>query len=216
LFAFGTQLPQRSAARVQRSVVSKAIKAVDANGNPETPTEDWDKTPCLAIGSTAPFVRFDPAVLLSGLPSNEAVRYRESELTHGRVAMLASAGMLVGEHFNPLFGGSITGPAINQFQQVPDNFWIPLTAVIALCELYRARTGWNNPFSGEDMWTCRADYLPGDLGYDPLGLKPNTPGALLEMQNKELNNGRLAMIGVAGMIAQELVTQDTIPLPFFK
>ena len=35
--------------------------------------------------------------------------YREAEVTHGRVAMLAALGFVVGEKFNPLFGGSITG-----------------------------------------------------------------------------------------------------------
>ena len=35
------------------------------------------------------------------------------------------------------------------------------------------------------------------------------------MQTKELNNGRLAMIGVAGFCAQELVNHQTIlPLQF--
>ena len=33
--------------------------------------------------------------------------YREVELKHGRVAMLASLGFLVGEQFHPLFGGDI-------------------------------------------------------------------------------------------------------------
>ena len=33
--------------------------------------------------------------------------YREVELKHGRVAMLASLGFLVGEQFHPLFGGQI-------------------------------------------------------------------------------------------------------------
>jgi hypothetical protein len=28
------------------------------------------------------------------------------------------------------------------------------------------------------------------------------------MQNKEINNGRLAMVAVAGMVSQELVTQQ--------
>ena len=56
------------------------------------------------------------------------------------------------------------------------------------------------------MRTLREGYLPGDLGFDPMGLKPKGEAELLAMQNKELNNGRLAMIAAAGMIAQELAT----------
>jgi len=37
-------------------------------------------------------------------------------------------------------------------------------------------------------------------------LKPEDPAELKEMQTKELNNGRLAMIAIAGMIVQEGVT----------
>lgn len=51
----------------------------------------------------------------------------------------------------------------------------------------------------------KEDYYPGDVGFDPLGLKPEDPAAYAEMQTKELQNGRLAMLGAAGMIAQELV-----------
>ena len=49
------------------------------------------------------------------------------------------------------------------------------------------------------------DYYPGDVGFDPLGLKPTDPEAFAEMQTKELQNGRLAMIAVAGFFLQELV-----------
>ena len=48
--------------------------------------------------------------------------------------------------------------------------------------------------------------LPGDLGFDPLGLKPTNDKDLKSIASKELNNGRLAMIGIAGMVAQELVS----------
>ena len=43
-------------------------------------------------------------------------------------------------------------------------------------------------------------YEPGDLGFDPLKMKSE------EMQEKELNNGRLAMIAAAGFVGQELAT----------
>jgi len=50
------------------------------------------------------------------------------------------------------------------------------------------------------------DHEPGNLGFDPLGLKPTNEKELVAMKTKELNNGRLAMIAAAGMIAQELAT----------
>merc|ERR1719247_3340066 len=45
--------------------------------------------------------------------------YREVELKHGRVGMLAALGFLVGENFHPLFGGNIDAPAYLAFQQTP-------------------------------------------------------------------------------------------------
>jgi Chlorophyll A-B binding protein len=42
----------------------------------------------------------------------------------------------------------------------------------------------------------KEDYFPGDLGFDPLGLYPEDPAARANIRNKELNNGRLAMIAI--------------------
>ena len=44
---------------------------------------------------------------LTSLHPTQVKFYREVELKHGRVAMLASLGFLVGEQFHPLFGGDI-------------------------------------------------------------------------------------------------------------
>ena len=79
---------------------------------------------------------------------------------------------------------------------------------IFFSEFARARTGWVDP--DIEIRTLREGYLPGDIGFDPLGLKPTDEAEFLKMQNKELNNGRLAMIAVAGMTAQELVTGDKL------
>ena len=35
---------------------------------------------------------------------------------------------------------------------------------------------------------------------------PTDPAGRIDMQTKELNNGRVAMIAIAGMVAQELAT----------
>jgi Chlorophyll A-B binding protein len=48
------------------------------------------------------------------------------------------------------------------------------------------------------------------LGFDPLGLTPKTPAEFDLMRTKEVNNGRLAMIGIAGIVAQELVTSQKV------
>jgi light-harvesting complex I chlorophyll a/b binding protein 1 len=58
--------------------------------------------------------------------------------------------------------------------------------------------------------TLKPDYFPGDVGFDPLGLAPEDPDEFLELHTKELQNGRLAMLGWAGMVAQELVNGKEI------
>jgi hypothetical protein len=47
-------------------------------------------------------------------------------------------------------------------------------------------------------------------GFDPLGLAPTDNDSFAVMQTKELNNGRLAMIGTAGMLVQELINHKGI------
>jgi light-harvesting complex I chlorophyll a/b binding protein 1 len=131
--------------------------------------------------------------------------------------MVAALGILVGETANPLFDGKITGPAIYQFQQADDLvsfFWVGVLFFIALIEGQNIITGWesiqqtNARKSG--IAVLREEYVNGDLGFDPLGLSPKTQEGFDTMRTKELNNGRLAMIGVAGMVVQELVTGNKI------
>ena len=157
-------------------------------------------------GITDPLGFFDPIGFIGEDTSEGKVRfYREVELKHGRVAMLASLGFLVGEQFHPLFGGSIDVPSYIAFQETPlQTFWPAVVMVISIAEVFSVFS-FNSPFGGEP-WTIRSDHEAGDLGFDPLGMKPQSAGELKEMQTKELNNGRLAMVAIAGMIGQELAT----------
>jgi hypothetical protein len=156
-------------------------------------------------GVTGPLDFFDPLGFCTDCSEGRLCFYREVELKHGRVAMLASLGFLVGENFHPLFGGDIDVPSYLAFQQTPlQTFWPAVVAALAIPEVFSV-FDFNSPLGGQP-WSVRSDREAGDMGFDPLGLKPADPKELKEMQTKELNNGRLAMIGAAGMIAQEFVS----------
>ena len=55
-----------------------------------------------------------------------------------------------------------------------------------------------------------SSWCAGNLMFDPLGFKPTDPAAFKTIATKEINNGRLAMLAVAGIVAQELVTGEKI------
>ncbi|KXZ42803.1 hypothetical protein GPECTOR_117g368 [Gonium pectorale] len=195
---------------MRRSVVARSGKSLSGGDVPVT-IEYLKGLP----GVTAPFADvFDPAGFAKTASVRDVRRWRESEIVHGRVSMLAALGFIVGEQLQdfPLFfnfDGRVSGPAIFHFQQIGQGFWEPLLIAIGVAESYRVAIGWATP-TGNGFNSLKDDYEPGDLGFDPLGLKPTEPEALKEMQTKELNNGRLAMIAIAAFVAQELVEQTEI------
>jgi len=149
-------------------------------------------------GITAPLGFFDPAGLSQ---KGDVAIFRKAELKHGRVCMLATLGMVVSEKFHPIFDGWGEGEFVSAVAShfVPTttyNFWPVFWGLTA----------------GHEALTelGRDPYSLGDYGFDPLNLKPEKPEELLAMQNKEINNGRLAMLAAAGIMAQELVTGKKI------
>merc|ERR1712070_578461 len=92
-------------------------------------------------GVIAPTGFFDP-LGLSKDKSEARLRYfQEAETKHGRVAMLAALGFLVGENFHPLFGGNIDTPAIYAFQETPlQTFWGAVVVALAIPEVYSVFT----------------------------------------------------------------------------
>ena len=163
-------------------------------------------------GALAPMGDFDPlGFSQAGVPLNDVRRYREAEVMHGRVSMVAAVGYLAGEAASPVvWNGAVSGPANDQLAQIPTWAFSFLTLAIGVAETFRARKGWVSPTNPDSLFELKEDYYPGDLGWDPLGLKPADGAAFAEMATKEIQNGRLAMIGVAGMCAQELVNHKTI------
>ena len=127
-------------------------------------------------GNTGPLGFFDPLGLC---PDNEKKfkRYRESELKHGRVAMLAVLGVLVGESGFNFFGNDITGPAIFQYQQAESFFtaWsYNVIGFVTTVELFNIVTGWESVdealSSSEGNADLKENYINGTLNSHNLNM----------------------------------------------
>merc|ERR1719502_1282802 len=110
--------------------------------------------------------------------------------------MMAFLGFVVQEAITnkPIFAtkelGGIKGPAIYHFQQVAERFpffWLATIPFFAYFENQRARTGWQDPTKGGDLFGIKSDYEPGNLGFDPFGAYPIDAKGKKDMKQKELN-----------------------------
>merc|ERR550514_1987400 len=158
-------------------------------------------------GSMSGDFGFDPLRL--GTDPDMLKWFREAELQHCRWAMLGVTGILIGE---------IVRPDID-FYRAPQQlegslpFSVPtLLAIELLLMHYVELRRWqdlNNPGSVDQDPVFKQNKLPThEVGYpggifDPLGMSKSN---LKELKEKEIKNGRLAMVSFVGFIAQELVT----------
>lgn len=149
-------------------------------------------------------VNFDPLGFTERSP--ELINwFREAELKHGRQAMLATVGIIAPEYFR------VPGEQFS-FEAVPNvldahNALIDtsMKQILLWIGLFEAMT-----FAAVNNMN-EFDRMPGDYGFDPLGLKPNDPEKLKKMQLKELKNGRLAMIAIGGMVVGASITGKPFP-----
>ena len=88
-------------------------------------------------------------------------------------------------------------------------YWIGVLLAAGAIDLYGISKASNNA----------PGYFAGNLGFDPLGLYPKEKSGQMDMQLKELKNGRLAMIAITAFAVQEFVSKigvvDETPI-FFK
>merc|ERR1719343_1264309 len=142
--------------------------------------------PAEQVGAVAPLGYFDPLGFTKTGDEGGFRKMREAELKHGRVAMMASVG-LVGQHFIkfPFFEKTPAGlGAMYSGEGVLGFFGLfVLSGVLELA------------------WRPREDREPGNFG-DPFGVKMYDD----ETRNKEISNGRFAMICVLGIFAAEMAS----------
>jgi len=171
-------------------------------------------------GALAPTGYFDPLGLAKGKDDATIKMYREAEIKHGRVCMLASAGILTQELLkNPL---GIDGPGITHYDQVAKVFpeWSFLFLLVtAFIEGGNIVNKWETAAEAKAAGrsaVLREDSEPGDLGWDPLGWYPEDPEEQAIIRTKEIQNGRLAMLSFLGIVAQELTDGKEVLCHFQK
>lgn len=167
------------------------------------------KRPDLLNGSMAGDVGFDP---LGFAKSPELVKsYREAEVKHARLAMLAAAGWPLSELLDKKIAGILhLVPALDSAgraapftsETIGNEFWVGCLVFASLVDLWGATRSFTN----------ESDYFPGNLGFDPLGLYPDSddPEGQKSMQLAEIKHGRVAMVVFACYFIEESLTKSSL------
>merc|ERR1719311_257083 len=143
------------------------------------------------VGDCKPLGYFDPLGFSKDASPETMAKYREAELKHGRVAMLAAFGMIVADKWHPLFEGKNSANPLEALTQVPKLGWLQILTFIMFMEVIGI------------LNSRRPDYEPGNF----LGTSQwETDEGWDSYQTKELNNGRLAMFGSIGMLVGSYIT----------
>ncbi|KAH8081665.1 chlorophyll A-B binding protein [Aureococcus anophagefferens] len=138
----------------------------------------------VGVGPETGGALFDPAGFTKIASPTTMKWFRASELKHGRVAMLANVGWVVqasgyGTIKFPLEGGLA-----------------PLSKIIATAGMIELIT----------ESAVQPHYMaPGGNGYIDIFGYSKSGEDFTDLQNQELKNGRLAMIGIAGFVCSALV-----------
>jgi len=181
------------------------------------------------MSSSLPFLRRPE--ILRGVPGDRAFDpfnfasddkalqwQRTAEIKHARLAMLAAVGWPLSELFDkklasvldlkPVLGAMDRVPSVlnGGLDKVPGTFWAAVLGITFAIE----SIGILRETRAEKKIGMES-YVPGDLGFDPLGLaKGKTPQEKHGLLEAEIFNGRLAMLAITGFALQEWWTQTAV------
>ena len=150
------------------------------------------------LGVLQPAGFWDPLGLSKGITQEKFDQYRTAELKHGRVAQLAVVGYLAQENFR--LGGFISPidnlkftdihNGVSALFDVPVLGWVQLLALIGFFE--------------KVVWKQIPDQPIGSFYGGYLGPEPDD-----KMRNRELQHGRLAMLGSVELLTHDIATHGS-------
>merc|ERR1719171_340458 len=160
------------------------------------------KTMKVGDGTLAGDMGFDPLGISK--TADKLAWYREAEVKHARLAMLAAFGWPVSEitNFGNLLNADGRAPSLlnGGLENINVVYW---AAVIGL-GVFAESKGLDKQYGKQQ------DYLPGMIGFDPLGA--DSPS----MRNAEITNGRVAMVAITIYALEEaLIKAPIFPLNLF-
>jgi light-harvesting complex I chlorophyll a/b binding protein 1 len=207
---------RQAAAKDFENTLMQGVVPVSAGVGSDCLPGDWGFDP-LHLADKDYFLTAQRAIVNclpgSGSAVNDAARqlrpkalilrdYREAEIRHGRLAMLASTFwplqemldrlLLDDDQYGSLIYGSVTLPY----------FPLVMTAIMLLL-------GYLDVYSQavKDMDEIGEAFLPGDCFWDPLKVLEGAPDSMKRnMQERELFNGRVAMLAFAAFVWEEGIT----------
>eukprot|EP00326_Haptolina_ericina_P006192 CAMPEP_0181209716 /NCGR_PEP_ID=MMETSP1096-20121128/22823_1 /TAXON_ID=156174 ORGANISM="Chrysochromulina ericina, Strain CCMP281" /NCGR_SAMPLE_ID=MMETSP1096 /ASSEMBLY_ACC=CAM_ASM_000453 /LENGTH=206 /DNA_ID=CAMNT_0023300913 /DNA_START=26 /DNA_END=646 /DNA_ORIENTATION=- len=180
--------PSRSMIRMQ--------DAATIEEPPAPPPLPKIKTMRVGDNTLAGDMNFDP-LQIADTPEGLAW-YREAEVKHARLAMLAAFGWPISEvtNFGKLLTSDGRAPSLlnGGLGEINGVYW----GVVVGLAIYWEAQGLDKQYGK------KADYLPGMLGFDPLGA--DSPS----MRAAEITNGRVAMLAITAFAFEEALTKAPI------
>jgi len=166
-------------------------------------------SPATLDGSFAGDRGFDPLGFAES--KGRLTFFREAEIKHARLAMLAAAGWPLSELWDkniatmldlpPIVDATNRAPSVlnGGLGKISPAYWVGCLALAAAVEAY-----------GGIVASKKSGYQPGELGFDPFGLYPTDRNEQKNMQLSEIKHGRLAMIAITAFAAQEFVAHTAV------
>ncbi|CEM04545.1 unnamed protein product [Vitrella brassicaformis CCMP3155] len=173
-----------------------------------TKTSAFDSEP----GVLPPLGYFDPLNIFTDKDPEDAAykKWRAIEIKHGRLAMLAVLGYIVPFYYQ--FPGLLSSSLNLKFTDVPPGIDAIISgkmpaagiAQILAFQAFLEAVVFSRQFTDEDA-------EPGDI-QPGWWFRESDPAKLREYQDKEINNGRLAQMGILGLVVGDLLSDK--PFPF--